>query len=237
MNRNIAPDRRETVSYHRQSDESRHPTQNPKITGAMNRLRFLSNGEWDVWFHPLCSVRCPRYDLSQRRQATALVQFGCEAFAECAAGCQPKLVPVFRGVGKGTLRSSKIIRVDFHPRPQHALSAFSCLIRLNLILPENARQMSYAFLLSMPSILCWMQRLPLEVSESFALVVQKHRMDQGLSRAVLAEQSGLHQTYIGLLERGKRSPNLDTAQAIARALGVPLSRLIVESEKIQDRKA
>jgi transcriptional regulator with XRE-family HTH domain len=97
--------------------------------------------------------------------------------------------------------------------------------------------MSYAFLLSMPSILCWMRCLPSELSESFALVVQKHRMERGLSRAVLAEQSGLHQTYIGLLERGKRSPNLDTAQAIARALGVPLSRLIAESEKVQNRKA
>lgn len=130
-----------------------------------------------------------------------------------------------------------MIRMDFYPRPQHALSAFSRFARLNLISRDGARQMSYAFLLPMPSILCWMQRLPQELSESFALVVQKHRMDQGLSRAVLAEQSGLHQTYIGLLERGKRSPNLDTAQAIARALGVSLSRLIVECEKIQGRKA
>lgn len=96
--------------------------------------------------------------------------------------------------------------------------------------------MSYAFLVPMPSILCWMQRLPSELSESFALVVQKHRVDQGLSRAALAEQSGLHQTYIGLLERGKRSPNLDTAQAIARALGLSLSRLIAESEKFQCRR-
>jgi transcriptional regulator with XRE-family HTH domain len=40
---------------------------------------------------------------------------------------------------------------------------------------------------------------------------------------------------IGLLERGKRSSNLDTAQAIAKGLGVPLSQLIKEAEKTQER--
>jgi transcriptional regulator with XRE-family HTH domain len=80
-----------------------------------------------------------------------------------------------------------------------------------------------------------MQRLPLELSDGFALVVQKHRTAKGLSRAALAAQSGLHQTYIGLLERGKRSPNLDTAQAIAKALGMSLSRMVVEAERIKER--
>ena len=122
-------------------------------------------------------------------------------------------------------------------RTQVSPFTFARAVRLNLILREIARQLSYAFISLMPSILYLMQRLPSELSESFALVVQKHRMDQGLSRAALAEQSGLHQTYIGLLERGERSPNLDTAQAIARALGVSLSRLITESESFQNRKA
>lgn len=45
--------------------------------------------------------------------------------------------------------------------------------------------------------------------------------------------AGLHQTYIGLLERRKRSPNLDTAQSIAKSLGLPLSQLIIEAEKEQ----
>jgi transcriptional regulator with XRE-family HTH domain len=57
-----------------------------------------------------------------------------------------------------------------------------------------------------------------------------HREAMGLSRAALAEKAGLHQTYIGLLERGERSPNLDTANAIAEALWIPLSKLIGEAE-------
>jgi transcriptional regulator with XRE-family HTH domain len=77
------------------------------------------------------------------------------------------------------------------------------------------------------------KRIPLELSDSFAAVVEKYRKGKGLSRSALAAKAGLHQTYIGLLERGKRSPNMDTAQAIARSLGCSLSRLVIEAEKIQ----
>jgi transcriptional regulator with XRE-family HTH domain len=69
------------------------------------------------------------------------------------------------------------------------------------------------------------------LSDAFSSVVKHHREKQGLSRAALAELSGLHQTYIGLLERGERSPNLDTANAIAQALQIPLNKLLVEAEK------
>jgi transcriptional regulator with XRE-family HTH domain len=69
-----------------------------------------------------------------------------------------------------------------------------------------------------------------EVSDRFAKIVEKYRKSKGFSRAKLAEKAGLHQTYIGLLEKGKRSPNLDTAKAIANALEMPLAKLISESE-------
>lgn len=82
-----------------------------------------------------------------------------------------------------------------------------------------------------------MPRIHSELSDSFALVVEKHRKAKGLSRAILAADAGLHQTYVGLLERAERSPNLDTAQAIANALGVRLSQLIIEAEQIQDGKS
>ena len=74
------------------------------------------------------------------------------------------------------------------------------------------------------------------LSDAFSQVVKNHREKRGLSRVALAELSGLHQTYIGLLERGERSPNLDTAKAIANALGISLNKLISESEKIHKRR-
>ena len=47
---------------------------------------------------------------------------------------------------------------------------------------------------------------------------------------VLAKEAKLDQTAPGRIERGLRIPNIETAAAIARALGVPLSKLIKEAE-------
>jgi transcriptional regulator with XRE-family HTH domain len=74
------------------------------------------------------------------------------------------------------------------------------------------------------------------LSDAFSQAVKKYREEKNLSRAVLAEKSGLHQTYIGLLERGERSPNLDTAKAIANALGMSLGKMINEAEHKPNRK-
>jgi DNA-binding XRE family transcriptional regulator len=51
-----------------------------------------------------------------------------------------------------------------------------------------------------------------QLSDKFSKIVEKHRKAKGFSKSTLAEKAGLHQTYIGLLERGERSPNLDTAK-------------------------
>jgi len=51
-----------------------------------------------------------------------------------------------------------------------------------------------------------------------------------LSRQALAQRAGLHQTYIGMIERGLSNPSLDTANAIAEALEIPFSKLIAETE-------
>jgi len=74
------------------------------------------------------------------------------------------------------------------------------------------------------------------MSDAFSQVVKKHREENGISRAALAEMAGLHQTYVGLLEREERSPNLDTAKALADALGLPLAEMIAEAEQICRRR-
>lgn len=71
----------------------------------------------------------------------------------------------------------------------------------------------------------------MELSSSFAQTVEKHRVAKGLSRARLAELAGVHQTAVGLVERGKRSPNLETARALAKGLGFPLWTLVKEAEE------
>jgi len=67
------------------------------------------------------------------------------------------------------------------------------------------------------------------LSTAFAHVIRRHRSRKGLSQEALAEAAGIHHTYIGLLERGKRKPTIDVAH-IALALGVKLSTLINEAE-------
>ena len=97
---------------------------------------------------------------------------------------------------------------------------------------SSLRQLSYASVLLFAGNLAGMSQTQPAISNAFSQVVKKHREKNEISRSALAELSGLHQTYIGLLEREKRSPNLDTANAIADALGLPLSQLIAEAERI-----
>jgi transcriptional regulator with XRE-family HTH domain len=72
-----------------------------------------------------------------------------------------------------------------------------------------------------------------DLSDAFAIVVKRHRDAKGMSKALLAERAGLHQTYVGLLERGKSNPTLDTANALADGLGVPLEKLISEARSLK----
>jgi transcriptional regulator with XRE-family HTH domain len=75
----------------------------------------------------------------------------------------------------------------------------------------------------------------LDFSDAFALVLQRHRKAKKMSKQILAQKAGLHQTYIGKIEDGLSNPSLDAANAIAEALGIPFAELITEAER--ERKA
>ncbi len=51
------------------------------------------------------------------------------------------------------------------------------------------------------------------------------RRRAGLSQEEAAIRASLHRTEIGLLERGERTPRIDTAIRLAGALGVPCEEL------------
>lgn len=57
--------------------------------------------------------------------------------------------------------------------------------------------------------------------------IRQLRKAQGLTQEVLAERTGLHNTYIGAIERGERNPSLESCQRIATKLGLSLSELLV----------
>jgi len=67
--------------------------------------------------------------------------------------------------------------------------------------------------------------------------LRKARLKAGLSQESLADKSGLHRTYISLLERNKKSPTLETLFHICKALGISAAGLIkkVEAARNENR--
>ena len=68
-------------------------------------------------------------------------------------------------------------------------------------------------------------------------VVRAHRTRLGLSQEAFAEQVGVHRTYMGAIERGERNLSLANLLRIAEALDLPLSKLLLEAEKLDSRGA
>lgn len=74
-------------------------------------------------------------------------------------------------------------------------------------------------------------------SAVFNRILREKRLERGMSQEALSELAEVDRTYVGLLERGKRSPGLDAAKKIAAGLNVPLAELIAEAEREFDRGA
>jgi transcriptional regulator with XRE-family HTH domain len=58
-------------------------------------------------------------------------------------------------------------------------------------------------------------------------VIKTLRQEKGLSQKALAEQVGVTDAYITMLESGKRkNPSLEILKKLAKALGVPVTALL-----------
>lgn len=63
------------------------------------------------------------------------------------------------------------------------------------------------------------------------------RKGQKKTQADLAVLTGLSDNYIALLERGHRSPSIETLDKISKALKVPIGSFFVFTDEIADKKA
>lgn len=64
-----------------------------------------------------------------------------------------------------------------------------------------------------------------------ARVIRERRKDKGLSQEVLSGLAGLDRTHYSKIERGQRTPSIDTLFKIAHALEMPPHQLIMDIER------
>lgn len=64
----------------------------------------------------------------------------------------------------------------------------------------------------------------------FPAILREARTEKGLSQEQLADQAGLHRTYISQIERGVKSPSLRSLEQITDALEIPLWVLLKRIE-------
>jgi len=70
-----------------------------------------------------------------------------------------------------------------------------------------------------------------ELTRSLGQNIRAERARRGMSQEQLAEMSGLHRTYIGVVERAEKHITVTNCLRIARALNLTLSDLIHMSEE------
>ena len=64
-----------------------------------------------------------------------------------------------------------------------------------------------------------------EIAKVIGERIRSYRNRMGLNQEELAERAGLHNTYIGQLERGEKNATLESVEKVARALDLPFEIL------------
>lgn len=70
---------------------------------------------------------------------------------------------------------------------------------------------------------------------AFGAVVRRRRTERAESQQKLAEAAGMHDTYLGGVERGERNLSLRNISRIATALGVSMGELMTDVDAVVER--
>ena len=72
------------------------------------------------------------------------------------------------------------------------------------------------------------------IERQFGLAVRNERRKLALTQEELADQAGLHRTYVSDVERGKRNLSIQSIERLARAMNISIGALFAESEPRPD---
>lgn len=64
-----------------------------------------------------------------------------------------------------------------------------------------------------------------EILSKFGRQLRNLRKAKGWSQEKLAQEAGLHRTYVGAVERGERNISLQNIHRLAQALGITVKEL------------
>lgn len=64
------------------------------------------------------------------------------------------------------------------------------------------------------------------IRKNFGLHLKKLRQGKKLTQEELADRAGMHFTYVGQIERGKRNPSLVNLHKLAKALKITAGQLL-----------
>ena len=73
-----------------------------------------------------------------------------------------------------------------------------------------------------------------DLAARFGKLVASRRRAARMTQEELAAKASVHRTYVGDIENGRKSPTLDTANRLARALGETLSELMLSCERVAE---
>jgi XRE family transcriptional regulator, regulator of sulfur utilization len=65
-------------------------------------------------------------------------------------------------------------------------------------------------------------------AQKLGIRIRTLRLARGLTQESLAERAGIHEKFVGAVERGERNITLRNVVRIARGLDVPISALFIE---------
>jgi transcriptional regulator with XRE-family HTH domain len=68
-----------------------------------------------------------------------------------------------------------------------------------------------------------------KLRDVLATNLRRRRADLHLSQEALADEAGLHRTFVGAVERAERNISLDNIERLAKALALPAWELLKSS--------